>query len=378
MLSAVIRRTFSIVGLLVLATAMLLPFSQSAKAYSCGTGTSGHCYALAESYLGAIINGGAVSIMTTHLSAGSGSSGWFIDNEEWVMQTSGCSSSYGQSWVEVGEETVQSSAQRYFWADVRPVDCTFFKQYFANVPSGDYGYYTYFQIYRKDSTDWTITVSSQTGYWSGTSTNNSMHPDDINQGMELAGQSGASAPATQYTNRYYKDTTNTWYSIDNDYATLLDNPPNLHVNNSPEYYDFYTTCCTVGGIASAPPQGTGVPSQSFDGTPSPPIGAHILKAGNMGVTREQVIQYAKTFGITRATAIKPITVDSAQLLTSAQIANELHGEQTGFASDHIFWFLRVSGQFSAEFNHQTRVYSHGVIVIDPATGNLVMDGGLQN
>ncbi len=314
--------------------------------------------------------------MTTHLSAGQGGSGWFLTNEEWVALDSGCG---GNSiWVEAGEVSVTFAAQRYFWADKRTIDCVLYTHFLANVPSGDYGYYTYFSIFRLDSSNWRVTVSSHTGAWSATSVKNSMTAGAVVQGMELAGQSGSSAPATQFTNRSWEDNSNRWSDIGSNYTTYSRNPPNLHVNNSPSFGDFYTTCCVVGGSPIIPPPTTGVPSQPFQGTPSQPIGANVLNAGNTGVTREQVVQYAKTFGITRATALKPITVDSAKLLTSAQIANELQGEQTGFAPDHVFWFLRVSGQFAAEFNHQAGVYSHGVIVIDPTTGNLVMDGGLQN
>ena len=99
---------------------------------------------------------------------------------------------------------VGSVSQFYFWADSRP-NGGFFNHFVTYVPGVDYGHATTFVITRSNpTTTWQVNIYDSSGNsWLAYSTNNSMAPDEIIIGQEIAGSSGASAPVADFTHNVW-------------------------------------------------------------------------------------------------------------------------------------------------------------------------------
>lgn len=221
------------------------------SSYSC---YSNHCHGIADwSDNGTypLINGAYTAISMVHIACSApscqSSRGDFIDDEIWVRdathQASSCPTYKVGCWVEQGYiATANSSGSgttvNYFWADYRPGDSMLNFHYIAVVPSGDYGYATFFDIYRTASSNcstsprsgtFAVNIASETQFYNNTSARDCQTPDDINIGQELAGTSGASAPTANFTD-------NEWVGTNGvaNYQTLnADTPsPNAPVSDS--------------------------------------------------------------------------------------------------------------------------------------------------
>jgi PKD repeat protein len=148
---------------------------------------------------------------------------------------------HNNCWVEAGYSTYGSNVQ-YYWADQRP-DAhggNYNEHPITSVPSGDYGNYTWFDIHRTSGNSFLATISDSSYYWTGSSTYNSMTPNQVNMGQELAGNGGASAADAYYIYMYYYDTNNN--------QTQMDTGTGNRINQSPPYVggsggSFYTHCC---------------------------------------------------------------------------------------------------------------------------------------
>lgn len=167
----------------------------TATAYSCGDINTGHCYG--QNIWQDATDGVRTSIGVRGITGGNG----FVNNEVWLCQGD-C-----PYWVEAGLKSqfnIGGGAEIYFWADSRPGGG--YNNHFGRpIPSGDYGYYANVDIHRTSGSTWSITINSQTGLQlSDSSTGNSMAPDEIQLGTELAGTGGASDPHTNYANNQYK------------------------------------------------------------------------------------------------------------------------------------------------------------------------------
>lgn len=159
-------------------------------------------------------------------------------------------------WVEAGYHTLTNSngtstSNIYYWGDNRPGNFNFHAWTFGNVQSGDLGNNVWLYIARNgNNSTWTVQVSPQTNYWSATSQNNLMYPDNIQMGMELLGSSGASANTGYFTYNYWQSTRDSsWHPQENSGSYF---PPNSPVeagwyqypasNGSNNGGSFYTTC----------------------------------------------------------------------------------------------------------------------------------------
>lgn len=196
----------------------------SLNTYSC---LYPHCYGI-EDWPGGM-DGGHTSIKVAHISPGDE----FVTNEMWIddKQTSG-----GPYWVEGGYLTnvnVDNGAELWFWADNRPGGG--YNAHYATSPvtSGDYGNPVNVTIVRGSSNPNTHTFTVQvygtsTGI-AGSSTYNSMVPNDINIGEELYGSSGASASTALWAYNQYRPTGT--YNFR--YQHVLGHPGTNEVNNPP-------------------------------------------------------------------------------------------------------------------------------------------------
>ncbi len=133
-----------------------------------------------------------------------------IGNVLWVLDTSSSGCPQGACWIEAGYHTVTNSGgtstvNQYYWAAWRPGDTKLNVHPLTNVVSGDLGGNVLLEIYAQTSTQWQIIVSPNQGLWSGLSTGNNMHGNQIQIGMELAGTSGASAPYGYFINNQWQN-----------------------------------------------------------------------------------------------------------------------------------------------------------------------------
>lgn len=179
-----------------------------------------------------------------------------VGNVLWVINTndSNCYP-YDACWVETGYHTVTnaqgtSTSNVYYWVDVRPGTNNYHVHTFGNVQSGDLGYNAYLNIdeYGNTST-WEVNLVSETSGYSGTSTNNSMNPNQIQMGMELTGSKGESANTGYFTyNIWYGTSNNQWHYQENAGSTHNDSPIEsgwyqIPASNGSNYGgSFYTSC----------------------------------------------------------------------------------------------------------------------------------------
>jgi len=260
------------ISLLVIVAAflILLPVSQfvspptvhaAATNISCGGAMSGsHCYA--EQWWNGAMNGARTDIKVAQMTCIANClSDGFVDNEMWVDDHSSCSSNkYGNCWVEAGYIFSDVGRVYYFWADVRPVDGnTLNFHYIGQVFTNDYGHSMRFSIYSSGTKQFTVDLAIQGcssgcfGHETFYSTNNSMSPNDIKIGSELAG-TGPNyewhADRADYTNNYWRCGSN-WcgQTYGNGPGIVFVNgapPPNIQgTYGSPGGTggDFYTNCC---------------------------------------------------------------------------------------------------------------------------------------
>lgn len=243
------RQTFAVPLAIAIAAVLLGGYAlraPTAFAYSCGVGSSlkYHCYALARTKLPVDptfgpSQGAETNIVAEPLTCGS-SCGGFVDNEMWVADAS------FRDWVETGYISNSSGTDHYFWADLRPRDCSSCLNFhdLGSMPSGDIGQNAHFLIQRWSSgTNGTyyVEISTPNVYTYAWSTSNSMSVDHVDMGQELAGSGGAHAPSARYSYRYYFDSGGNIIGIYGNYSYFENAPPYLYgIAGSTDYY---TQCC---------------------------------------------------------------------------------------------------------------------------------------
>lgn len=224
-----------------------------AASISCGDENNNHCYARQDWFGG--MNGAKTTINIVQLNCSNAcQSTGFIDNEMWLIdeQTSSCTSNkYGNCWVEAGYINDGYNFS-YFWADVRPVDngnLNFHWLFAASV-----GYTMGISIYKQGTNQFELdlVLHNSTGYHTVTyySTNNSMAPNDIKIGMELAGtgsnNSNWGAPRADFTNNYWKGSNWVAQQYGNGPGMYAYNPPyinGIYGGSGGTGGDFWTNCC---------------------------------------------------------------------------------------------------------------------------------------
>lgn len=242
-----LRRVLVVLAMIIILQGLTQVFTPSvARAYSCGNTLYGHCYGR-QDWPGGPINGTEFTVSIGHMKNGDG----FVDNETWLADCDVYAFPYcfnvQVNFVETGYIAVPNGTEQYFWADLRPQDSNVNEHLLGNVPSYDYGYNTYFEIHRYSSNSFELIYTGQYDGGANYSMNNSMVPDDILLGQELAGSSNAYAPRAYFNNNRWIDTSNNHH-----YQTALgslhyDNPPYVGWTTDPKHSStggtLWTACC---------------------------------------------------------------------------------------------------------------------------------------
>ncbi len=233
---------------------LLLFFSASVFAYSCGDPSSGHCYGTATWQEKPEYFGAYTDISQVSMACPSGCGG-FVDDEIWLIdtKTSGCrSNGFGMCWVEAGYFFTDGSANaQFFWADGRPLTSSAFNLHILG-PTDPVGVTDHYMIIKDGRGGagifqvWVYNDGLSTLY-QGTSTSNAMSGDRIDIGQELAGTKNASAGTANFSR-------NIWA------VQAL----------GPEYVFWYNRQTDKGGVGSASPP---TASWAIDpASPPPPEG----------------------------------------------------------------------------------------------------------
>lgn len=259
----------SVLTLLLVAILMLLQVgvvlnSPIAHAnYSCGTDNTPHCYGEQE-WDGPMYGAKTditIQVLTCNYPCNSNGE---IDDEMWVgaYNNDGCE----KCWVEAGitNDNTTGGSTQYFWADARPNGGRFHLHYVNGVFVGDIGHKVIFRVAKTNSSTFEVDKANElpssggcsaqcSASWTNFSTSNSISPNFIQIGLELAGSSGASAPRVDFTNNYYLDS-NLNPHPQTAAGQVFHIPPASDgnpiktnwVNNhpgGPTGGDFYTSCC---------------------------------------------------------------------------------------------------------------------------------------
>jgi hypothetical protein len=199
------RRLVSAGAILVVAltscqSGPILPGNAPAAApYTCGTLSSGHCYAELLVDPGHLRGYRTQILVTTQLAPGNG----FIDNEFWLNPYG------GTGWLEMGYEYHPVYRMTYFWAEDRQ-DGYFIAHEIADVDPLDDGNYATFDIHETATDTFSISLTSKKVSYSYSNTNfplfGSTASGWVAMGQELAGTTGAQAPFVLYLFNTYYDT----------------------------------------------------------------------------------------------------------------------------------------------------------------------------
>jgi hypothetical protein len=198
------------------------------SSYDCA---ANHCYG-ANLWQGNV-NGAETNIKIVNMTcSGCANDNGFENNEIWIL------SQYASYWVEVGFTTWATGStvyNAYFWADLRP-GYSYREFPFVAIPSADYGYTGFFQLYRINSSTWSETFNS--AYEAGT--NNSSYdtftPYYIEIGLELYGDSAWTAFTSPYTTFTY----NEWRGLNNNWNFQNQNNELRAGNPGPIYSGWVT------------------------------------------------------------------------------------------------------------------------------------------
>lgn len=172
---------------------------------------SGRCYGVVD-WPNPIL--GAITFISD--SSRSSPSGHHITDELWLIDTTtNCGGTGWACWVEAGYGTRDDQPGIwYFWMDIRPGDNGFLNKHFVyQVPSGDFGQYFEYLIDQGPNNTFTIAVFNALSgdeIWSGTSTNNSMHANDIEIGLETTDETYSYAVNAYFRKSQYHRSNGVW------------------------------------------------------------------------------------------------------------------------------------------------------------------------
>jgi hypothetical protein len=238
--------------------------------YSCGNSTGSHCYGIAT--LPAALNGEpnfrgfVTAVDAVPLNSGNGE----INNEIWVVQQGNpaCGSiANSQCWIEVGLSagadaggcSLPSNETHIFWADNRPNQGFFCHDQGALQPQ-EFNQPVFLAIAIRppepNSYDVeALTCTSTSGSGScprraiiGKSSNNAMAANLVEMGMELAGNSGASAPVTHFNGSIAPNPNVIfgWTYVNVDGSVITNTPVKGGWSLTPSTNpggSFFTSCC---------------------------------------------------------------------------------------------------------------------------------------
>lgn len=130
--------------------------------------------------------------------------------------------------------------------------------------------------------------------------------------------------------------------------------------------------------AQAAPSSVAAQSASAGANPGGP-GIRLMKRDGSPIENDDVVKFVEATGMPRTLGPRhPVTGVQAQLLTSAQISARLRGESTGDPDSTVLWFVQMHGTFVFPGPPgEPAITAHlGYEVFDPASGNILMFGGL--
>ncbi len=163
--------------------------------YSC---SPTHCYSINQWYSSTGYYAAAKTTMVvSHLFA-QGNTCDHINAEEWLSDFQGGHDYWVEEGLTSGNDCVGGYCPIvtcYFWEDNRP-GSSLIGHVMGAAQSSDWGNQATFQIASSGSGVWTVDVWAPSQHDSDQSTSNSMSPNNIEIGGEVAGTSGASAPTT--------------------------------------------------------------------------------------------------------------------------------------------------------------------------------------
>lgn len=222
-LSRVLRLAISLSVVSAVLALEMVSHTPVARAYSCVTR---HCYGGAI-WPNSHVPGTTTSIYMAELYCDNCDG--FIDDETWLSEDTStrCEKSTLQAcWVEIGYTKGNDTnyTQDYFWADVRPgQNYRFFD--LGPVASCAFGNYTYFLIDTTGPDEWEAYFSDCNRSSDNYSYNNSLSPDTITIGSELAGTARASANRAYFIDNYWENSNHQWVNQSVDGDLYYNNPP---------------------------------------------------------------------------------------------------------------------------------------------------------
>ncbi len=99
------------------------------------------------------------------------------------------------------------------------------------------------------------------------------------------------------------------------------------------------------------------------------------QTGTKQITQAIVVQFVQQTGLPHTLPGSSLSaVTSAKLLTSKEISNLLHGEETGLPDSKLLWYVTMQGTFILPTYNGSVTAHRGYEVFDPDTGNLIMCG----
>jgi hypothetical protein len=218
-----------------------------------------HCYGV-NTWLGSV-TGSFTVIDVVNLASGDVS----VDNETWLIDNNSnrseqCIFAPGDDnnacWVEAGYVRFSGDSERWFWADLRPMGggcfnhCYYIEHDEGILNSGDYNNVVDITIMANGTAkQWSVSVGGHVTGFNATSVDNTMSPNRIDIGQELAGTQGANAPHANYQDNTWIKNGEHYQTVDGifNYGGTSYNPPwagwnqNQRPSNSP-YGGVWYTC----------------------------------------------------------------------------------------------------------------------------------------
>jgi hypothetical protein len=371
----------------------------AAQQYTCGSPSTGHCYALADFGGGCMSNppqrdclrGFSTAITIKETRPGNA----FINTELWLnsFNTGG--------WIEVGYRSLSTYARpHYFWAQ-NDASGNFMQYDLGEIPQQDFSSTARFEIGHVVYVPWPlnidlfrVSISGLTTSFSTLTTNDmwlQAGHGSARLGQELAGSSGAYSPLQIYYDFRYLDPNGGW-RIDTEKSFTSDDPPygSWLVDPIPGIAGIFTSrCCQPSsGLAADLPQ-VGAPAPALS-----PLGktqgtgvqvGQPKTSGNVSTTNEAELRK----GALEAPIPKLEDHENRTLarfdcnLTRTELDAILRGIIAGIAPDQRVCYVELNGTFVlhglpkiGEKIKRTYSYSRAFEVFDAATGNLLLSGGI--
>lgn len=179
------------------------------NSYNCPDG--GHCYGVND--WPGHVGGAFTAVDVVHLTPGNG----VVDNELWIadtnlqcqLDTNSGQTSYCD--VEGGYVDFSSTAETWFWVDIRPNGGYYHEHDSPPLQKNDYGNVADVTLTQNGvAGQWSISISGGQTTYTGLSTNNPISMYLIQMGQELGGTSGVNSPKATFQDNEWESTGGAW------------------------------------------------------------------------------------------------------------------------------------------------------------------------